>query len=77
MTSFWILITGIFYIFISIFLKLKKIYSIIYLVFGIVLIIASTFKELYDLKFYIIFFLYFPLVLLAIKKETIFKQDDT
>jgi hypothetical protein len=72
MGSFWILITGIFYCFISL-IFLKKFYNIFYFIFGIIIIVLSFFKEIITFKPIIIFCLYSPLIVLAIKKNKVFK----
>lgn len=73
MTTFWILITGIFYLFIAIMFRLKKKFKIIYILFGLGIIILSILGNFKDLKPLIILLLYLPLIILALKKERIFK----
>lgn len=73
METFWILITGIFYLFIALIFPLKKLFKILYIIFGVCIIILSFFREEDMMKPIIIFFLYLPLIILAIMKKKIFK----
>jgi hypothetical protein len=73
MGTFWILITGVFYLFISLIFPLKKLFQVLYLIFGICIIVFSFYREIIIMKPLIIFFLYFPLIILGFMKKKIFK----
>jgi len=73
MGTFWMLITGVFYLFIALIFDLKKIFRVFYLIFGICITIFSFYREQDILKPIIIFFLYLPLIILGVMKKKIFR----
>lgn len=68
-----LLITGFFYLFISLVMPFKKKYK--YLIFGFSLLIflICIFSEIEKFKYYILILLYLPILLLGLLKNNVFK----